>query len=132
MESVPAYLAWYFLRIRRHLGERGYFSKRFSDMDPDEVAIETQMVEELFVLDLVLYSEEDLEEKVVHPLRDPLPPAGAPSPVVRESIPYHSTLYPTPRGKYFVREGLVGLACRSAWTAVVALLGVLVGLALGN
>lgn len=44
MDTVPAYLAWYFLKIRSHADECDYFIKRFRYIEMGELIVEKQMI----------------------------------------------------------------------------------------
>ena len=127
MNKVPAYLSWYFLKIRSHADENNYFVKRFRYIEMDELIVEKQMIHELFKAQLIVPSTET-SEKTYKSVTDRI---GC-SEGVKETkiIEFPTGFIITPRGYYFIRETITQVVIRSAWTFVVALIGVLVGVAI--
>lgn len=134
MEPVPLYLSWYFLRIRRHHGERGYLSKRAGRLGFDRALLESQMLKDLFDRGLIMLPLlEEWEKKVYDPLRQTLASgvtiecAGT-----QREVPFPAEFDVTPMGHYFLREAAASLVGTALWTALVALMGAVAAVALGG
>lgn len=133
MEPVPLYLSWYFLRIRRHHGERGYLSKRADRLGFDRALLESQMLKDLFDRGLIMLPLlEEWEKKVYDPLRQTLA-SGVTIECARtqREVPFPAEFDVTPMGHYFLREASASLVGTALWTALVALMGAVVGVAIG-
>lgn len=129
MRRVPVYLAWYFLRIRKHHGEQGYFDERFENMDSERMLVEVQMLGDLANRRLILLPEETDREKTFNPLEftDPRIPGFVFRQTGKEdTIPYWNSFSIAPLGHYFLRETAVSLALSAIGTFLVALVGALV------
>lgn len=132
MERVPAYLAWYFLRIRSHHGKPGYLAERFTDMRLDRMLLEVQMLDELYKRGLVSLTDKR-DERVFNPHRVELAPGMTATTTGTEThVPYPAIFGITPLGHYFIRESLLSAVGTTAWTAIVALMGAAAAILLGG
>ena len=134
MEPVPLYLSWYFLRIRRHRGERGYLSERANRLGFDRALLESQMLKDLFDRGLIMLPLIDSWEKKVY---DPLHETLATGVTIERAgtqreVPFPAEFDVTPMGHYFLREAAASLVGTTAWTALVALMGAAAAVALGG
>lgn len=127
-DKIPLYLAWYFLRIRKHSGENDYFVSRFADMEKDRMLIEVQMVEQLHKLNLVMLPDKRAD-KVFNPLaHSPAPGVTVHSAGTQEIVHYWERFDITPAGKYFVREAIISGIGTIGWTVFVAAVSAIVAL----
>ena len=135
MDKVPSYLAWYLLKIRRHSDKQGYLVTRFEGMSEKKMSIEVQMLEEMLELHLVILPDEAFQ-KAFKPdgqteiLKIDEPLFRYPKGTV--FVRFRGMFSIAPRGHYFIRETIVQFFAKGIWTAIVALLGILVGLAIGT
>ena len=132
MDMVPAYLGIYLLRIRRHGSEQGYLGSRFEKMGSDKMLIEVQMLEDLERLGLVRLSSKKLEK-----VFNPHVVVDANGAIIHRACTEVTVMYPSlfvlrPAGKHFITEALFQAASKTAWSVIVALIGVLVGIAIGG
>ena len=132
---VPVYLAWFFLRIRRHSGETDYFVTRFKDMPMKRMALEAHMVKELHRYGLIAIPDKTVE-KVFNPLTYSPEPGtfitrdGSDDPEI--SIPYVKHFVVTPAGHYFLRESVCQFLGGMAWTIAVAVVSGYIGACIGQ
>lgn len=132
MERVPAYLAWYFLRIRGHHDEPGYLVERFADMGLDRMLIEVQMLDELYKRGLVSLTDRR-DEMVFGPHRIEIAPGVTATTTGAETRVSHPVMFGiTPLGHYFLWEAALSAVGTTAWTAVVALMGAVAATLLGG
>ena len=125
---MPIYLLWFFLRIRKHGGEKDYFVNRFENMERGEMLIETQMVGQLYERGLIMLPEMD-GEKVFDPLaHSPLPGVTVRTAGTEFRIGYWKRFELTPSGKYLLREMLVSGLGTVGWTVFVAAVSAAVAL----
>ena len=123
MESVPAYLLVYFLRIRGHSGESGYLVSRMKGKDITHVTDEVAMLRELRDLHFVGLSEK--QEDVVF---DPLVYEKEPGVTVyrvgtERRVPVPTTFVTLARGRWYWTE----LATRATAWALTASVGAVLG-----
>lgn len=130
MRRVPVYLAWYFLRIRKHHGELGYFDRRFENVDSKQMLIEVQMVQELYERHLILLPGKKPDRKKAFNPRSYTALPGLVFEVAGEGdrIPYWSAFEIAPLGHYFLRELAVSVLVSAVKTLSVAVIGALVAL----
>lgn len=132
MERVPAYLAWYFLRIRGHHDEPGYLVERFADMGLDRMLLEVQMLDELYKRGLVSLTDRR-DERVFDPRRVEIAPGvTATTTGTEKRVTYPAMFVITPLGHYFLREAALSAVGTTAWTAIVALMGAAAATLLGG
>lgn len=119
-EKIPLHLLWFFLRIRKHCGEKDYFVKRFENMDREKCLIEVQMVGQLHKRGLIMLPEMD-GEKVFDPLVfSPSPGMTVQRAGTEYRVNYWKRFELTPAGKYLVREMLFNALGTVGWTVFVA------------
>lgn len=128
MGDVPFYLAWFFLRIRKHAGKENYLVERFKGMDFEKAAIEAQMINRLYKLNLI-----GRPEKTAELVYDPNKQTIAPGVTIETAGEEKRLQFPpmftaTPKGTYFVRESVLSGVLGFLKTAVVALLGAIAAL----
>lgn len=117
MDKVPWYLALYFLRIRSHASEPGYFEKRFSGLCVEDASNERFMAEELERLGLIKLSK-NLSKLSLHE-KD-----GSGQWV----FSFSGEFLLKPKGRYFVRCLAFEIAGSLWWTAVTAVVAAAVAL----
>lgn len=127
MDTTPAYLIWFLIRIRSHGGEPRYLVARFADMPMDRMLLETQMLRELYRLGYVALPEET-EEKVYNPLvQEVSPGVTARFAGTQSTVPYPHTFEVLPKGHYALREIAFRAFVKGAGVVFAAIVGVLVG-----
>lgn len=123
MESVPAYLLAYFLRIRKHSEERGYLVSRMKGKDMASVTDEVAMLRELSDLHLIGLSDKEAEI-VFGPLVFEVEPGVTVHRAGTETRVYVPTTFVTlARGRWYWTE----LVTRAAAWAVTASVGAVLG-----
>lgn len=132
MERAPVYLAWYFLRIRRHHDQPGYLAKRFDNMELDRALLEVQMLDKLYKRGLVSLTDRR-DEMVFGPHGIEIAPGVTATTTGTETrVSYPVMFGITPLGHYFLREAALSAVGTTAWTAVVALMGAVAATLLGG
>lgn len=123
MDPVPAYLLVYFLKIRRHSGERGYLVARMDGKDLVRTTDEVAMLRELRDLRFIALS--DNEEEVVF---DPLVYSPNPGTIVHRGgtehrVPVPTTFFTLARGRWYWTELFTRVAAWALTASVGAVLG---------
>lgn len=124
MDSVPAYLLLYFLKIRKHAGEVGYLERRMTLNGLAHAMDEKQMLSELCDLHLIALSEN--ENEVVFPQKFVELGPGLPAPgasVVKIPLVFVVAV----RGRYVWFELLLRYV---GWVATALVCGFAGGLAI--
>lgn len=127
-DRIPSYLLFFFLQIRSHAGEVGYLTERIDKLGLEDACIETQMVEMLYKRGLITLSDKKLDK-----VYDPLCYSPAPGVTVHKAgteyiVHYWGDFGITPAGKYLLREMAFSAVGKTAWTAIVAAIGIIIGL----
>lgn len=123
MESAPAYLLAYFMRIRKHSEEPGYLVSRMKGKDITRVTDEVTMLRELRDLHFIGLTEE-YEEIAFDPLvHEPAPEVTAFRVGTEKRVPVPVMFITLARGHWFWTE----LVTRAAAWALTASVGAVLG-----
>ena len=126
MDKPPTYLLFYLLRIRKHSGEEGYFTKRFENMEREKMAREAYMLRELHKLGFVALPDD--VEKIYDPLVFEENGVTYHRVGREHRIPYAPMFLLLPAGHYIMRELAFDMLGKGVGTAVAAAVGILVGM----
>lgn len=128
MGGVPFYLTWFFLQIRSNAGKKDYLVDRFKKMPFEKAAIEVQMINKLYDLNLIGKTEK-VHDLVLDSNKTTIAPGVTIETAGEERHLYFPPMFTaTPKGTYFIRESIITATAGFLKTAVVALLGAIAAL----
>ncbi len=123
MDTAPAYLLWYFIRIRKHSGESGYLVSRVKGGNLVEATDELSMLWELRDLHFIALSEED-QDVVFQPLEfEPAPGIVVRRVGTQMTISVPNSFIVLARGRWYWTE----ILSRAAVWAITASVGAVIG-----